>query len=183
VDNFLASDLYRYSNLKWSVKNCLIGLLIPGFRFTFFFRKVSNPNTVPIFRWFYRFIHKWLEFKYGFQIPSKTQIGKGLYIGHHGTIIINEKAILGDNCNIAPGVVIGQSNRGLRKGTPVIGNKVWIGVNSVIVGSISIGDNVLVAPCSYVNVDVPSNSIVIGNPAKIVSKEDATEGYITNVIN
>jgi serine O-acetyltransferase len=52
----------------------------------------------------------------------------------------------------------------------------------VIVGKITIGNNVLIAPGAYVNVDVPDNSIVIGNPATIKSREDATAGYIQNKV-
>jgi serine O-acetyltransferase len=42
---------------------------------------------------------------------------------------------------------------------------------------------VLIAPNSYLNTDVPSNSIVIGNPAEIISKNTATEGYINHKID
>ncbi len=48
----------------------------------------------------------------------------------------------------------------------------------MIVGKIKIGNNVLIAANSYVNFDVPDNSIVIGNPGKIIHRENATEGYI-----
>jgi serine O-acetyltransferase len=66
---------------------------------------------------------------------------------------------------------------------PEIGNEVWIGPNAVIVGNIKIGNNVLIAPNSYLNTDVPSNSIVIGNPAEIIPKNTATEGYINHKID
>ena len=79
-------------------------------------------------------------------------------------------------------MVIGQANRGLRKGVPVIGDKVWIGINSAIVGNITIGDDVLIAPCSFVNVDVPSHSVVFGNPCIIKQRDNATEAYINNPI-
>lgn len=59
-----------------------------------------------------------------------------------------------------------------------IGNRVWIGTNAVIVGKITVGSNVLIAPNSYVNFDVPDNPIVIGNPAKIIYRKDVIEGYI-----
>ena len=61
-------------------------------------------------------------------------------------------------------MVIGQTNRGKNKGVPTIGNEVWIGINAAIVGGITIGDDVLIAPNSFVNVDVPSHSVVFGNP-------------------
>lgn len=65
-----------------------------------------------------------------------------------------------------------------RQGTPVIGNEVWIGINATIVGKINIRDDVLIAPNRYVNCDVPSHSIVFGNPCIIKHRENATEGYI-----
>ena len=116
------------------------------------------------------------------QIPVNTEIGEGLYIGHSGRIIINSTATLGKNINIATGVTIGQENRGKRKGAPIIGDNCWIGTNAVIVGSIKIGNDVLIAPLSFVNFDVPDHSIVIGNPAKIIHKENATEGYINRTV-
>ena len=85
---------------------------------------------------------------------------------------------LGDNINIHNGVLIGQENRGPRKGVPAIGNQVWIGINAAIVGNITIGEDVLNAPNSYINFDVPSHSVVIVNPAKVIHKENATEQYI-----
>ena len=119
--------------------------------------------------------------KRGIEISYSTQIGKGLYLGHAYNITINPKTIIGENCNIHKGVTIGQENRGDRRGTPVIGNKVWIGVNATIVGNIVIGDDVLIAPNAYVNCNVPNHSVVFGNPCIIKARDNATEGYINNI--
>ena len=81
------------------------------------------------------------------------------------------------NCNLHKGVVIGRENRGERN---TIGNRVWIGINAAVVGRIIIGDDVLIAPNSYVNCDVPSHSVVFGNPCQIKHRDNATEGYINN---
>ena len=121
---------------------------------------------------------KRIKEKRGIEISCDTIIGKGLYLGHAYNITINQKALIGENVNIHKGVTIGQENRGKRLGTPKIGNNVWIGINAVIVGNVEIGDDVLIAPNSYVNCDVPSHSVVIGNPCIIKRKEKATEGYI-----
>ena len=59
-----------------------------------------------------------------------------------------------------------------------MGDDVRIGSNAVVVGKIIIGNDVLIAPNAYVNFNVPSHSIVIGNPGKIISSDNATEGYI-----
>lgn len=45
-----------------------------------------------------------------------------------------------------------------------IGNEVWIGVNATIVGKVSIGDNVLIAPNAFVNCDIPSHSVTLIYP-------------------
>ena len=81
------------------------------------------------------------------------------------------------------GITIGVELRGKRKGAPTIGNRVWIGPNATIVGKIKVGNDVLIGANSYVNFDVPDHSIVIGNPGKIISKENATEDYIVNIIS
>ena len=67
-------------------------------------------------------------------------------------------------------------------GVPEIGNEVWIGTNAVIVGKIKVGNNVLIAPNVYLNTDVPDNSVVVGNPAQIISKLNATEDYINHKV-
>lgn len=108
-------------------------------------------------------------------------MGGGIYIGHAYNITINARAKIGRNCNIHKGIVIGQANRGARKGYPVIGDRVWIGINSAIVGKVTIGDDVLIAPNSFVNVDVPSHSVVFVNPCIIKHRDWATEGYVNNM--
>lgn len=131
---------------------------------------------------FYKIFLRVFSFCYYCEIPSTTRIGPGLYIGHPYNITLNPKTVIGRNCNIHKGLTIGGENRGTRKGVPIIGNEVWIGINVTIVGKVIIGDDVLIAPNSYVNCNVPSHSIVFGNPCVIKHREYATEGYITNKV-
>lgn len=150
-------------------------------RYLLTYRKASFYSKKSFRGIFYRIKLNYLSEKSGIQIPTKTRIGKGFYIGHFGTIIINPEVVIGENVNIAIGVTIGKTNRGERKGVPCIGNNVWIGTNAVVVGNIQIGDDVLIAPNAYVNIDIPAHSIVIGNPAVIYARENATEGYINHI--
>jgi len=53
-----------------------------------------------------------------------------------------------------------------------IGNNVFIGINTIILKGVSIGDNVIIGAGSIVNKDVPSNSIICGNPAKVIGNVD-----------
>ena len=181
MNNFIRSDLYRYGGLK-GYSGFIKAYFIPGFRFMVHFRNASIASKYGISWFFNRLLLLHFTFKYGFQIPIATQIGHGFYIGHFGTIIINPKTTIGNNCNITSGVTIGQTNRGILKGVPTIGDQVWIGSNATIVGGITIGNNVLIAPNSFVNMNVPSNCIVIGNPAKIIPKMNAVENYIEFIL-
>lgn len=127
-------------------------------------------------------IWKHYQLKYGLDIPYTTEIGRGLYLGHAFNITVNSNAIIGNNCNLHKGCLIGQENRGIRKGAPILGNCVWVGINASIVGKVKIGDDVLIAPNTYVNCDVPSHSIVFGNPCIIKYRLNATQGYINNIV-
>ncbi len=173
----IKADLYRYDGLT-GIRGFLRGLRIPGFRYMYLLRKISKSKKYSPKWIFYSILKQRYVYKYGFQISAATEIGEGFYIGHFGTIVINPNAKIGKNCNIAHGVTIGQANRGRLKGYPTIGDNVWIGTGSVIVGNITIGTNVLIAPNSFVNIDIPDNSLVIGNPCKIIAKENPCEGYL-----
>lgn len=181
MNNYIKADLFRYEG-RTGLKGFIQAFFIPGFRYTFLLRKTANARKYSLSHIIYWLLLRRYSFKYGFQITSNTLIGSGLYIGHFGTIIINSNAIIGNNCNITAGVTIGQTNRGIKRGAPVIGNKVWIGVNASIVGGITIGDNVLIAPNAYVNFDIPPHSLVIGNPAKITPLANPTDKYIEFIL-
>lgn len=108
-------------------------------------------------------------------------VGHGFMIGHCGNIVINPNVVFGNYISISNGVTIGNIKNGEKAGCPKIGSNVVINANAVIVGGITIGDNVLIAPNSFVNFDVPSNSIVLGNPGMIISKENPTFNHIATI--
>ena len=173
-------DLYRwYGEAGESFKNRILRPIEIKYLYTF--RKLQCSKNF-LLKLYYKLKLRRLSIKSQIQIPFGTKVGEGFYIGHSGRIIINPRAVLGKNINIATGVTIGQENRGKRVGVPTIGDNCWIGTNAVIVGNITIGSDVLIAPLSFVNFDVPDHSIVVGNPAKIISRENATEGYINNIV-
>jgi serine O-acetyltransferase len=145
------------------------------------FRKVQLANN-KIIKAYYIFKLWRISRKSGIEIPESVSIGKGFRLSNFGRIIISPNAVIGKNVNIATGVMIGVTNRGERKGVPIIGDKVWIGTNAVIVGKITIGDDVLIAPNAYVNFDVPSHAIVLGNPGKIYLRDNASERYIVRTV-
>lgn len=145
-------------------------------RYIIYFRK-AQITKIKLVKLFYEYKSLRLSRKYGIEIKTNTKIGPGFVMVHPYNITISPFAVIGKNVNIMKGATIGASS-GKRKGVPVIGDSVYIGINSTIVGGINIGDDVMIAPNTFINQDIPSHSIVIGNPCKIIGKNDATKDYI-----
>lgn len=98
-------------------------------------------------------------------IPAEVTLGEGFHIIHvEGSISIHPDAMIGKRCGIMHNVTIGTN---MSAGAPKIGDDVFIGVNSTILGDIRIGDRVRIGANTAVSTDVPSDSIVVGSPAKI----------------
>lgn len=173
-------DYYRMTGTRFSIPRFLFSYVTEHrVRFVYTYRKLQCINKRRYLSRLVLFIyHRHLKTKYGLEINPDVKIGAGLQIAHPYNITINNGAKLGKNVNLSKGVSIGQENRGLRQGAPIIGSRVFLGINATLVGKITIGDDVLVAPNSFVNCDVPSHSIVIGNPCRIIHRGNATEGYV-----
>lgn len=116
-----------------------------------------------------RLVQRRLRYRMGVNVPYATKIGPGLLIGHAGGIVVNAAAHIGRNCNLSHNVTIG-STKGAMAGVPVIGDNVYIGPGSVVVGSITVGDGAAVGANSVVMADVPAGATVAGAPARIVSR-------------
>jgi serine O-acetyltransferase len=121
------------------------------------------------------FIQKWIEIITSVDLPADCEIGPGLYIGHFGPIIVNGRTRLGSNCNLSQGVTIGVVQRGSRQGVPVIGDRVYIGPNAVVIGGIEIGNDAAIGAGAVVTRSVPALAVVAGNPAKILSHSGSFE--------
>jgi serine O-acetyltransferase len=183
----LRADVYRYRG-QTNMRAFLSAYLHePGFRFTYYLRKVAfygkKKKSLWVFAYLYnRILFHHYRFKYGFDISPTTVIGPGLYIGHFGGVVISPHAVLGSNINIAQGVTIGAASRGARKGAPTLEDRVWVGANAIIVGKVLIGHDALVAPGAYVNFDVPSTAVILGNPGKVVSTSGSL-GYVNSILD
>jgi serine O-acetyltransferase len=130
-------------------------------------RDSPRPLRVPL-KLAYFVAQKFVESTTGIQIPAATNIGKGLYIGHFGMIVVHPEATIGENCDLSHGVTIGVRG-GPRPGVPRIGNNVYLGTGAKVLGPVTIGDGAQVGANAVVLSDVPAGATAVGVPARIVS--------------
>lgn len=154
-------DLKRWAiekNISGSPINLLIRFLSlsPDFRTIFYFRNRGLVTSL---------LNVYCPKEKYFRIDMSTKLGGGILTGHPYSTILNAESI-GQNLYVNHLVTVGEIN-GKR---PIIGNNVSIYTGAIIIGGITIGDNVKIGAGCVVTKDIPSNSTVIGNPARIISK-------------
>ncbi len=143
---------------KLYVKFSHLLIYYPEFSFVFFWRIQSD-----FFLWRWLFKNKELC-----KIFISSEVSGGLVAYHPYATIINAQKI-GKNFIFRNSLTIGNKNNDNRL-LPVIGDNVEVGANVVIIGDIEIGDNVIIGAGSVVVKSIPSNSVVAGNPAKIIKR-------------
>ena len=148
AQGFWVMVVYRFGRWRYGIKNRIIRI----------------PFSI-----IYKIIFKMIQVLTGIELPCETKIGKNFKIDHFGGIIISGYASFGDNCRIRNGVTIGLKNLGNPK-APQVGDNVDIGAGAKLLGEIVIGDDVIIGANAVVITDVPSRSLAVGVPARIIAK-------------
>lgn len=175
------SNLYRITDTI-TITTLIWYLLMGGpFRYTFWMRTCHYTRSKTLLKYsiypFARLVLNHLIYKLGISISPSTTIGSGFYIGHFGGIIVNRHCTIGKNCNISQGVTLGEANRGKNKRYPILGDNIYIGPGAIIIGAITIGNNVAIGANCVVTKDIQDNSVVVGIPAKVISQK-GSKGYV-----
>lgn len=134
------------------------------YRIAHFFWKIGMP-FIP------RYISEIARELTGIEIHPGAEIGGDFFIDHGTGCVIGETTEIGNNVTIFSGVVFGGTNIKPVKRHPTLGNNIVVGTGAKILGPVKIGDNVKIGANSVVVNDVPPNSVVVGVPGKIITRE------------
>jgi serine O-acetyltransferase len=163
--NNLRADAKQYS--KFGGFRQIGFWIVAIYRFGSFAKKQFFLIRVPLMI-IYFLLCRPVRIFYHVEIPASTQIGPGLYLPHPFNIMIDESAVIGQNCSIFHGVTIGN---GPKAGLPIIGNNVVLFTGSCILGGITIGDKTEIGPLSVLTSSIKEKMIVISPQSRVLTQE------------
>lgn len=184
LQRLIAADQFRYMGGRGMKDFLRQWVHEGGFRFSVVMRtcRFLRSNAWSRYGLYHLclFWHRSQQFTYGVHVDFTTDIGPGLYIGHPVAIVINRRCIIGANCTLSHGVTLGQTNaRSKSPGCPQIGDRVYLGCGSVIIGGITLGNDSVISPNAVVIRDVGPSEVVSGNPATVISTR-GSDGYVSH---
>jgi len=164
--NTIKEDIVAYKkeyNLKFGFLYLFVHLMAHNKSFrSLYYHRIGN------YKWFCQWLGRGIA---NFTIAKGAIVGSGVILFHSYGTILNAKSV-GKGCRFVHNVTLGNK----KGGVPTIGNNVEFFANSVVAGDITIGDNCVIGPGAVVFKSIPSNCVVVGNPAYILKKD----GVIVN---
>lgn len=116
----------------------------------------------------------WCDYGYN------TVIGNNFFANHNTVILDAARVSFGDNVFIGPNcgfytaghpMDYSVRNQGLEYAYPIsVGDNVWIGGGVTVCPGVSIGSNVVIGAGSVVVSDIPSDTVAVGNPCKVIRR-------------
>ncbi len=156
---------YAQTSYRGALRKTFFTLTSPGFQAVWGYRlarwlmRAHIPLVGVVLQ---RFSEVWT----GISIPPEAIIGPGLLIQHFGGIVINGNAVIGSDCTFHHGVTIG--NRVPGGPSPRVGHRVMMGVGAVVLGGITVGDDVEIGANAVVVTSIPDGAVAVGIPARVV---------------
>lgn len=169
----LAADIRRKRQIQGADGLCATAgiwlergtLAVMVYRLGRYARQVRLPVISQFLKGLHYALFYFIQMFSGISIQAYTRIGPGLVVNNFSGIFVLAESI-GENFTVCEGVTIGNI-RGKNR-LPIIGNNVYLEPGCKVLGDVTIGDNVVVRANSLVLGVVPSDSLVVGNPARIM---------------
>jgi len=147
----------------------------PGFaavavhHFTGWAKERRHPVQLPL-RVLGRLGYLFVRNVYSIDLPAPVHLGRRFRIAHAGGVIIHPHAVFGDDCLVRQNVTVGAAGNGhFQENHPTFGDRVDIGAGAVIMGRITVSDDVTIGPNAVVMSDVPAGTMVISpQPRRMV---------------
>ncbi len=111
------------------------------------------------------------RFLTGIEIHPAAKLGRGLFIDHGMGVVIGETAEVGENVTLLQGVTLGGTSLKREKRHPTLGDNVVVGAGAKILGGFTIGSGSRIGAGSVVVREVPPNSVVVGVPGRVTSRD------------
>lgn len=105
----------------------------------------------------------------GIRLSKDADIGPGFYIGHFGAITVGPGVRIGENSSIGQTCVVASANDAPDQ-APVLGDRVYLGAGSKVLGPVRIDSGAAVGAGSTVMEDIPEDGVVVGVPARLVNR-------------
>jgi serine O-acetyltransferase len=128
---------------------------------------VRIPVIKEIFHLIYWLLSKPVIRLSGVDINARQKIGKGFVIHNFSNIVV-DAASIGEGLTLNQGVTIGPDWR--NNGKPRLGNNVFVGSGAIILGDITIGDDVVIAANAVITRNIDPKCVVAGNPGMVIKK-------------
>ncbi len=118
-----------------------------------------------------RFVSHVTRFLTGIEIHPAARLGPGVFIDHGMGVVIGETAEVGENVTLYQGVTLGGTSLKREKRHPTLERDVVVGTGAAVMGAITVGEGTRIGAGSVVVKDVPPNSVVVGVPGKVISRD------------
>jgi len=118
-----------------------------------------------------RFVSHVSRFLTGIEIHPAARIGPGVFIDHGMGVVIGETAEVGENVTLYQGVTLGGTSLKREKRHPTLERDVVVGTGAAVMGAITVGEGTRIGAGSVLVRDVPPNSVVVGVPGKVISRD------------
>lgn len=174
--DYLREDYRRYLEaeegralgwLRAALKYGFIAVCV--YRYGRWTRTLPRLVSLP-FKLVYHLLNVPCELALGIRLSVSRSIGPGLYIGHHGGIIFGGDA--GRNLSIAQGVTVGYKGAGKSTHPPRLGDDVYLGAGSMVIGDVHVGSGSIIGANTVVTRNVPPRTRVVSAAVRMTSLDE-----------